>query len=39
VDADASAPPPSLAITFTAVGPRVEGLTVETAAHLLTLLR
>lgn len=31
--------PPSLVMTLTATGPRVEGLTVETAARLLTLLR
>jgi hypothetical protein len=30
---------PSVVITMTADGPRVEGLTVETAARLLTLLR
>lgn len=38
-DADASAQPPSMVISLTAAGPRVEGLTVETAARLLTLLR
>jgi transposase-like protein len=31
--------PVPVAITMTADGPRVEGLTVETAARLLTLLR
>lgn len=33
------APGPSVMITMTATGPRVEGLTVEMAAQLLTLLR
>jgi hypothetical protein len=32
-------PAPSLAVILSASGPRVEGLTLETAAQLLTLLR
>lgn len=38
-DGDASAQPPPMVITMTAAGPRVEGLTVDTAARLLMLLR
>jgi hypothetical protein len=38
-DAAPPTPPATVVITFTAAGPRVEGLTVETAAQLLARLR
>lgn len=38
-DADPPAPPPSMVITVTPAGLRVEGLTVDTAARLLARLR
>ena len=36
---DAAASAPAMVLTLTAAGPRVDGLTVETAARLLMLLR
>jgi transposase-like protein len=38
-DAAPPTPPATVVITFTAAGPRVEGLTVDTAAQLLARLR
>ena len=38
-DAAPPAPPTTVVITLTAAGPRVEGLTVDTAAQLLARLR
>jgi transposase-like protein len=39
VTAPRGAEAPAVAVVITAAGPRIEGLTVESAARLLTLLR